>query len=905
MNISNLHSIRWVGALFCSILLAPCSVWGQEDKGTEKLTLVVTTNVPHSKLIRLDDGAVLATANNNGVIRWVPDEISKADCRLEVQALYHLSEPITLRRNLRKSVLFFNGIGASVLGGSVFGMTVESTESEALTSGQVLVGAAVGAAGCVLGACNPRNYSWKAGSRNVSVTLRHTPEYMDKLWEEVKSEQSIARIERFRHDYPEFERTEEIEKELSRLVYESILKDIAENAREALEKPEEQSVHRQDIQGHIQALTDWRDRFAQVIPDSNIAQKSNLEMVMKLLDASPKADASAWLSAVSALERDVALPFALAGFLSTWSTSESPRETLLQTLTWAEQTRYSLLTASVTREAISSFILRDWMKKVHWNEAQIDAAALKTHLGLWRETLARLESGLSLTDVPLASFFEERWANELSQWSRPKDLECVLAKQVMYAWIQLNEAEANTVLNAWRGLILPSEVKLGDVFKNCPSSAELVPAGKLVPLALLDVAGLRPDECNVHLKWSKELGDNFTASPEWVILPSKTESNATWTYALKDGREWRISTIQENPGKPGQLWNGTYSGVQPSYAMTNSDGEAIVIKGEKIIIPQTRYILDLKDNELSFSQEVLDGSATKSNYRGQCQIRTSSISAASLECSCESIGGESSSTVALNIDLVAGKAIFLGGTFGPEFVVTNPSPGGGDELRAAVCFWVYDATDKPQYLMLSEPYAAQSNPDDVEFFSPLALATSSKGLVYPASIDPILKDLEALANHPGLSKGQLSSGRSDRFGEVESEIASIQSELEVLLTYRDSEILPSNVSWSSLNQIPDELAKIVTTWEDLDRKLTRKEVRAYAGSYDHIDWSLSITYTILISEDGSWTSELFFEGMKEYEMGKLIGNKLYHENGDFLGKIEGRKLHTYFDGEPAFVLNKN
>lgn len=903
MSISKSSSMHWICALLLNLALIPASAWGQVEKGVEKRTLLVTTNVPHAKLIRLEDGAVLATANENGVIIWAPEGISKADCRLEIQAQYHVAQSISLRRKVRKSILILNGIASSIVGGSAFGLTIESADGQSLNENQVLVGAAIGVAGGLFGTVNPRNYCWKPSSKNLTVTLRHTPEYMDNLWQEIKSGESISRIERFRDDYPEFERKDEIEKELGRLMYQAILKDIAAIAEEALENPDEVKNYIGAIQSQIQALSNWEQRFGET--QQGASQKDRLGMVMRLLEAAPKTTESEWALAMSTLEQDVALPCALAGFLFTCSQSESPRETLLQTLNWPKQVRYDLLKTSAATDAISSLVLQNWKTMISWDDNQLVTTALKSHLTSWRGTLAQLESGLSFSDRSVASYLEEQWARELSSWSRPEDLECVLSKQLMNAWIQVNEMEANAVLDAWRGLVLPRGATLVDVLKSCNLSSDLLPSGTFIPLHFLEVSGLFPPECKVHLEWSKGLGDVVTTSPDEVMLPSASDVNQTWSYLLKDGRKWKISTVSEERQDPLQPWSGTYSGVQPSYTMKNAQGEPIVIGGNKVVVSKVRYILRLNDFNASISQEGMDDSATKANYQGQCKLRTAKNSSTVLDCTCESTDGESTGNFVLDIDLANGKARFVEGFFGgPEFEVINSTPRAVEDVRRASCFWVYDTADKPQFLMVSGPHSSQVALDDIDFMVPISLTTSNKGMIYPALADSILKQIELLAKHPGLSNNQVSAGRSSRFDEVESEIATIESELDPLLPYLNAEILPSNVSWNILNQIPDKLSDLTAKWEEIDNKLKKQEVKKYVGTYEEVDYTYGYIYTIVIGADGRWASKFWIGGAEEYRSGNVVGGELYEDNGDYLGKVDGKKITRYLDGQVASVLYK-
>lgn len=877
------------------------SFWGgsttalcQYDKEVSKRTLVVTTNVPHSKLIRLEDGILLATANERGVIQWIPNEITKADCRLAVQAEYHLPETVQPKRKLRKSLPFVNAVGTSILAGSLFGLSIESTEGEPLTVAQVAVGSSSGILAFGLGALDSRNYSWKASSRNFTVNLIHTPEYLDKLWSEEKASESISRIEKFQRDYPEFERQNEIEMELGRLMYRDILEGIAVTGERALKTPEMLGSFTESIRTSIDDLSEWGNRFSTIEAQPYEMQRDQLSTILGLIESTFEASTSDWARMIPSLEGNSALPYALAGFLSTWTSSDSPMEALRQTVNWPEQTRLALVTAPSTAEIIASYALLDWQSKVTWNETEINASALKSHLTLWRETLVEMGAGLDLTELALSSDFEQLWSNELSNWSRPADLECLLASKIMTEWIQLNRVEADEELELWHGLVLPNEVTLEDVFKNCDSCGELLPGGALIPLDLLDAAGLMPDECTAHLAWSSAFGDGVASTPQWVLLPSEDDENSLYTYTLADGREWRISTLIEDPKEPGSAWNGTYSGVQPSYAMKNAQGEDMVINGNKIVIPQCRYVFNLEDLDISISQKPMDGSSSAVEYAGKCRLIKSGDDSLIVDCSVADVGGGSTPNVTLEIFLASGNAKVTG-NLGPEFEIINPSLQGVDNALSVECFSIYDASNNPEFLMLSRPHFAGVGINDVDFMTPIAMTTSSKGVIYPSMVDSIQQDINALSKHPGLSKGQLSSGRSDQFYDVQMEIDDIQYDLEPLLEYADLEILPENVSWSSLAQFSEELTELMTKWEELDTKLTKKEMRKYVGTYEEYDYVEGSVYTVIIGEDGSWASEFWLSGLTIYRMGEVIGNELYEDDGDFFGTVDGKKLLIYYD----------
>ncbi len=805
------------------------SFWGgsttalcQYDKEVSKRTLVVTTNVPHSKLIRLEDGILLATANERGVIQWIPNEITKADCRLAVQAEYHLPETVQPKRKLRKSLPFLNAVGTSILAGSLFGLSIESTEGEPLTVAQVAVGSSSGILAFGLGALDSRNYVWKASSRNFTVNLIHTPEYLNKVWSEVTASESISRIEEFQRDYPEFDRQSEIEMELGRLMYRDILEGIAVTGERALKTPEMLGSFTESIRTSIDDLSEWGNRFSTIEAQPFSIQQDQLSTILGLIESTFEASTSDWASMIPSLEGNSALPYALAGFLSTWSMSDSPMEALRQTAHWPERARSALVTAPSTAEIIASYALLDWQSKVTWNETEINASALKSHLTLWRETLVEMGAGLDLTELALSSDFEQLWSNELSSWSRPADLECLLASKIMTEWIQLNEAEANEELELWHGLVLPNEVTLEDVFKNCDSCGELLPGGALIPLDLLDAAGLMPDKYKAHLAWSSAFGDGLASAPQWVLLPSEDDAIPRYTYTLADGREWRISTLIEDPKEPGSAWNGTYSGVQPSYAMKNAQGEDMVINGNKIVIPQCRYVFNLEDFDISISQKPMDGSSSVVEYAGKCRLIKSGDDSLIMDCSLADVGGGSTPNVTLEIFLTSGNAKVTG-NLGPEFEIINSSVQGVDNALLVECFSIYDASKNPQILMLSRPHFAGDTISDIQFMPPISLITSSKGVIYPSRVDSIKSNINALMNHPGLSTNQLSSGRSDQFYDVQREADEIQENLEVLQVYATQELLPSNVSWSTLGELSAELNAVRKKLEELDVKLTEKE----------------------------------------------------------------------------------
>lgn len=899
-------------AVFFSFFGVSTTAFCQFDKGASKRTLVVTTNVPYSKLIRLDDGIELATANERGVIQWIPNEITRADCRLAVQAKYHLPETIQPKRKLRKTLPLLNALGASILAGSLFGLTIESTEGEPLTVAQVTAGSAAGILAFGLGFLDSRNYCWKSSSRNFTVELVHTPEYLDKLWSEEKASESISRIEKFQRDYPEFERQDEIEMELGRLMYRAILDDIAVTGERALNNPEMLGSITEGIRASMDDLSEWGNRFSSIEAQPYEMQRDQLSTILDLIEWNFEASSSDWASQVLSLEDNSALPLALAGFLSTWTSSDSPMEALRQTVNWPEQTRLALVAAPLTFDIISSFALLDWKNKVTWDETEINAADLKAHLASWRETFLKMDSGMDPFEVSLASNFEQRWAKELSNWSRPEALECLLASKIMTEWIQLNRVEADEELEEWRGLVLPNEITLGDVFKNCDSCNEYLPSDALIPLELLATSGLMPDECTAHLAWSSAFGDGVASTPQWVLLPSEDDENSLYTYTLADGREWRISTFREEPKEPRSAWNGTYSGVQPSYAMKNAQGEDMVINGNKIVIPQCRYVFNLEDLDISISQKPMDGSSSAVEYAGKCRLIKSGDDSLIMDCSLADVGGGSTPNVTLEIFLASGNATVTG-TLGPEFEIINPSLQGVDSALSVECFSIYDASNNPEFLMLSKPYLVRDGINDVDFMTPIAMTTSSKGVIYPSMVDSIQEDINALSNHPGLSRGQLSSGRSDQFYEVQREVDEIQEDLEVLLEYAAQEILPIKVSWSSLNQFSKELTDVSAKLEDLDMKLTEKEAAAREKAEEkekeriyefrrraigkYVD--RTGTESVRINRDNQWFyynayNGLVLSGIWEDETGNLYCNEFF----DYVGKIA-----VYRDGTASFTID--
>ena len=321
---------------------------------------------------------------------------------------------------------------------------------------------------------------------------------------------------------------------------------------------------------------------------------------------------------------------------------------------------------------------------------------------------------------------------------------------------------------------------------------------------------------------------------------------------------------------------------------------------------------NLEDLDISISQEAMDESSTKYEYTGSCQLVQSGENTVVMDCSLADVGGESFPNVTLEIFLASGNAKVTG-NLGPEFEIINPSLQGVDNALSVECFSIYDASNNPEFLMLSKPHFAGAKISDVQFMTPIALTTSSKGVIYPLLVDSIQADVKTLSNHPGLSRGQLSSGRSDQFYEVQREVDEIQEDLEVLLEYAAQEILPIKVSWSSLNQFSEELTDVSAKLEDLDMKLTEKEAAAREKAEEkekeriyefrrraigeYVD--RTGTESVRINRDNQWFyynayNGLVLSGIWEDETGKLFCNEFF----DYVGKIA-----VYRDGTASFTID--
>lgn len=904
MNTSNSQLFGTFFLTLTSLLTLTSQGWSQSDNKKDKRALIVRTNVPFSKLVRQSDGSVLATADNQGIIHWTPKKISKSDCQLEVQADYHLSIAVNPKRKLRKSVPILNSIAMSVLGGSIYGMSVESTEGAVLVDGQVSAGAAAALLGFTGGAMNAGNYRWAKSSRTLDVTLLHTPEYMDKLWVQVKASGSISQVEAFRSKYPEFERQGEIERELARLIFRERMEAISASAMRSLGNPEGLFDQTKELEGHMAALNDWDDEFGDISNEPYDNAHHNLSILLNLLKSPDAPSASDWGGAIEALQEAPSLPFAVAGFLGSWTSSSQPDQTLRLTVEWPEATRKMLLGTSSLKESLFSYVLSDWESRFQWDSVNVSVDPLRMHLDDWRETISQLESGFDDYSSSLGPEFEKEWASTLSRWDCPQALQCNMSKQLMNAWIRLNEEEAAAILATWQGVILPANVSLSSVIRDCDDAKDFLPDGVPIPLTMLNTTGLIPPQCGAHLTWCQKLDWQNDMDPNWVTLPAENDADSTWTYSFQDGGEWRISTLREANSDKKKPWDGEYSGVQPSYAMRNSEGEFILVQGQKVVIPQTRYVLELNDLECQFSQQDMSSHDNeKYIYEGKCVRRTSHNSNILLECDYSTEDGESSSTVTFEVDVTSGQATFKEGPFGPEFTALNAVTGGAESIRIAECIWVYSGSGEPKTMLLAEPHSMTSPRGYVNFKAPIAVTRGSSGNVYPSLIDSIAAGYESLKKHPGLSKKQLSNGRAADFYEVEAMIDDLQYELNALLTCAESPIQPNNMIWSSTLGMKEKLEVLKNDWTDLGTRLTKREMRRIRGTYQEIDLTYGYIYTLVIGEEGEWASDFYF-GANEYQSGYVVGNNLYKEDGSFHGKVEGDMVLIYYDGEVGYRLSK-